>query len=79
MSRHIEDKLYDIETYAGTRLADKAHDELHAYMSALEENKSIFNALKAYNPNLIKDAEQVFKEQECQVEQVHGKERDLGM
>ena len=77
MSRHIENKLHDIETYAGTRLAYKAHDELHAYMSALEENKGIFNALKAYNPNLIKETEQVFKEQERHVEQSH--EKELGM
>ncbi len=74
---YIQSKLHTITTYAGTRLAHKAKDELHHYMTILEKHTDIFQELKEHNQQLVKEIEQRFKQEERGVEYIHETGRGL--
>ena len=79
MAEYIKDRLHDITAYAGTHIARTAHEELHNYMTTIENIPSLKEDLQEYNQSLIKEVQQVFKEQLHQVEHIHSKGRDFEM
>lgn len=53
----------------------KAQEEINPYMTTLEEHQSVFHALHGYNPRLIQQAQEVFKDQDHHLERM----RDLAL
>ena len=74
ISDYIKAKLHDIHAYEGTSLAHEAKNELHAYLTTLEKNETLFDSLKEHNVDLAQELKQVFRVQEKQKEDL---DRDL--
>lgn len=74
ISDYIKAKLHDIHAYEGTSLAHEAKNELHAYLTTLEKNETLFDSLKEHNVGLTQELKQVFRVQEQQKENL---DRDL--